>query len=92
MAASLAIDGYAKHPTNHRIYVCHALGAIWHITKRGHGHTRTHTGKLGKRTTRFVATERTFRGRVIARTTLHELVAALQAAEQLQAAQQALWS
>ena len=92
MAATLKTDGYAKHPTNHKVYVCHAMGSTWHISKRGHGHTRTHTGKLGKRTTRFVATERTPRGRVLSKPTLHELIAALQAAEQLQAAQQALWS
>jgi hypothetical protein len=69
---------YAKHPTNTRIYVTHALSSKWHIHKAGHGHTVTHTGKLGKRTTRFVATEQTPRGRVVAAPTLHEVIALLQ--------------
>jgi hypothetical protein len=69
---------YAKHPTNTRIYVTHALSSKWHIHKAGHGQRQTLTGKLGKRTTRFVATEQTPRGRVVAASTLHEVIAKLQ--------------
>lgn len=90
--ANFQADGYQKHATNTRIYVMYALGSKWHIIKHGHGRKRTLTGKLGKSTKRFVAFEQITRGRVLAHNTLHELVNALQAAHQMQAAQQALFA
>jgi hypothetical protein len=69
---------YAKHPTNTRLYVLHALGSKWHIFKTGYGQRCTYTGKLTRRTTRFVATEQTPRGRVVSAPTLHEVISKLQ--------------
>lgn len=91
-SATHAANGFQKHPTNTRVYTINALGSKWHIRKEGHGHTVTHTGKLGRRTTRFVATEQIAKGRVVSRPTLHELIGLLQATEQMQHAQQQLWA
>jgi hypothetical protein len=90
--ATHAANGYQKHTTNTRVYVMHALGSKWHIVKKGHGHKRTVTGKLGKCTTRFVATEQVARGRILAKDTLHELVAALKAHEHQNAMQAELFA
>lgn len=84
--ATLTHNGYQKHPTNTRIYVAKAHGTTWHIRKHGHGRKRTRNGNLSESTTRFVATQQTFRGGVIARPSLHEVIAALRITEQMEAA------
>ncbi len=87
MQATLLLNGFQKHKTNTRIYVAKALNTTWHIRKEGRGSRRTHTHTLTKSTTRFVATEQASRPRVLSKPTLHELIAALKAAELLQHAQ-----
>jgi molybdopterin-guanine dinucleotide biosynthesis protein len=94
MQATLQANSYAKHHKNTRVYVVKALASTFHVRKEGRGRRCIKNGPakgtLTVSKTRFVATEQTARGRIVAAPSLHELLAKLNVGEQLMVARSSL--